>query len=331
MRADIGRLLAGQDVMARVPAAAATIPVGANDATVLTASPTTVLSADTGTQSGVATRALEPVRKRNLTPLWATLIALAVIAAGVGIFLLLNPANQVQMVTVPSLLDRTAPEANQMLKDLELVPRQVEIQGNDDLTVGRVISQQVAAETSVPVGTVVEYEVNVGPEKELIPTGLIGTNYEEAVKQLTDLGFLNVTSEVDPNEPLTARADEVTAVTPAEGATVTLNTPIVVHYATGESPVPNFTGLDQESAEDAANEAGFTKVVFVTEPSDATEGTVISQEPGRGQVVPRTTTIRLTLAGPMPVTPSPTPTPTQTPSPSPTPTTSEEPDGEPTG
>jgi len=333
MRADIGRLLAGQDVIARVPVAAAAIPLGTNDATVLTASPTTLLSADTGTQSGVATRALEPVRKRNLTPLWATLIALAVIAGGVGIFMLLNPANQVKMVTVPSLLDTTPPQANQMLTDLELVPKQVEIQGNDDLTVGRVISQQVAAETSVPVGTIVEYGVNVGPVKELIPTGLIGTNYEEAVKELTDLGFLEVTSEVDPNEPLTAKADEVTAVTPAEGATVTLNTPIVVHYATGESPVPNFNGLDQESAEDAANQAGFTKVVFVTEPSDDTEGTVISQEPGRGQVVPRTTTIRLTLAGPMPATPTPTPSPSPsaTPSPSPSPTTEEAPDGEPTG
>ena len=46
-------------------------------------------------------------------------------------------------------------------------------------------------------------------------------------------------------------------------------------------------------------------VDFTTVPSEQTEGTVISQKPGVGQVVPRTTRIKLTLAGPMPVTPTP--------------------------
>ena len=316
MRADIGRLLAGQDVVARLPrtataAAAATTLAAAP--TVIASPPTSVLNEDTAPQPGVASRALEPAPKRNLMPLWASLIALAVIGLGVGVFFLLNPGNQVRTVTVPNLLDLTPARAVEVLEELELVPRQVPFQGADDNTVGRVIGQRPSAESPVEVGSVVEFEVNVGPEKATIPTGLLGRPYEDVVQELKDLGFTSVTAEPDANEPLTAQADEVTAVNPAEGAQIALNVPIVVSYASGESPVPNFTGLDQESAEDAATMAGFTKLRFTTEPSDATEGTVISQSPGRGKVVKRTTTIRLVLAGPQPVEPTPTATPTPTP------------------
>ncbi|MCA0252454.1 MAG: Stk1 family PASTA domain-containing Ser/Thr kinase [Actinobacteria bacterium] len=300
MRADIGRLLAGQDVVARVPRPTAAFPVGANEPTIVAAAPTSVLSADTGTQTGTATRALEPTRQRNLTPLWATLISLAVIAAAVGVFLLLNPMGQPTMVKVPSLTGMTAARATEELEQLELVPKSFEVEGKDDGTIGQVINQRTQAETPVPVGTVIEFEVNIGPVKKTIPTGLMGQPYEDVVQILEDLNF-TVNVDVDPNEPLTAVADEVTYLNPAEGASIELSKPITVLYATGESPVPNFRGLDEESAADEAERNGF-QVSFKTEPSEETEGTVISQKPGVGQVVPRTTRIKLVLAGPMPVT-----------------------------
>ncbi len=327
MRADIGRLLAGQDVVARAPRvvpAPATATLAAAP-TVVASPATSVLNEETATQPGTATRALAPAPRRNLMPLWTSLIALAVIALGIGVFFMLNPGNQVRMVVVPNLVDLTPARAAEVLDELELIPRPIEWRGPDDATVGRVVTQRPSAEMSVEVGSTVEFEVNVGPVKESIPTGLLGRPYQEVVEQLKEIGFSNVTSEQDPNEPLTAQAGEVTGVSPAEGAPVALDTPIVVSFATGESPVPNFTGLDQESAEEAAALAGFTRLRFTTEPSEATEGTVISQTPGCGQVVKRTTTIRIVLAGPMPEPPPTTPPPTTAP-----PTPTESPTSEPT-
>jgi serine/threonine-protein kinase len=299
MRADIGRLLAGQDVIARVPRPTAPLP-GAADPTVLVASPTSALSSDTGTQTGAATRALEPVPRRSLAPLWISLGTIAVILAGVGIFLLMNPLDQPKLVEVPSLINMTAARATEELERLELAANVNRVPGDDDDTKDLVIRQETPAGTPVPIGTVITFDVNVGPVTEMIPVGLIGQPYDEVVEQLKDLGFTAVNADVDPNEPITAEADAVTQVNPAEGAEVALDTPVKVLYATGESVVPNFRSLDEESATQLARDSGFPEVTFTTEPSDQTEGTVISQNPGVGQVVPRTTRIRLVLASPLP-------------------------------
>lgn len=318
MRADIGRLLSGQDVLARPPRPTAAMPAGAADPTVLVATPNG-LSSDTGTQTGTATRALEPVRKRNLVPLWATLGTLAVILAGVGIFLLLNPLGQPTMVKVPSLTGMTAARATEELEKLELVPKLEEVAGKDDGTVGQVISQRTPADTPVEIGTEVWFEVNVGPVTQVIPTGLLGRPYDEVRAQLEALHF-TVNVDVDPNEPLDAVADEVTSVNPAEGAEIELNQPITLLYATGESAVPNFRGLDQDDAIAMADKQGFRNVAFDTEPSAETEGTVIRQRPGVGEIVARTTRIRLVLAGPMPTPPVTTPPVTTPPVTTPPPT-----------
>lgn len=310
MRADIGRLLNGQDVIARVPRP---VPVpGASDPTVLVASPTSLLSSDTGTQTGAATRALEPAPRRSLVPLWTTLGALAVILAGVGIFLLLNPLNQPTMVKVPSLQGMTGVRAAAELEQLQLIPKPNQVQGPDDGTIGQVIGQGIPADTPVAIGTEVSFDVNVGPVKKLIPTGLLGRPYLEVVSQLTGLGF-TVNADVDPNEPLTATADQVTSVTPGEGETIPASTPITVLYATGESVVPNFRTLSQEDAQAAADQNGFPNVTITLKPSEELEGTVIAQEPGAGKIVPRTTRIKLTVATAMPSPPPTTPPPTTAP------------------
>ena len=295
MRADIGRLLAGRDVIARPPRPTAALP-GASDPTVLVASPTSVLSSDTGTQTGAATRALEPVPRRNRTPLWISLGTIAAILAGIGIFLLLNPLDQPKLVTVPSLINMTAARASEELEKLELVAKVNQVPGNDDDTKGLVTRQETPAGSSVPIGTEIAFDVNVGPLTGQVPSGLVGQPYQDVVEQLKELGFTAVNADVDPNEPVTAVADAVTSVNPVEGAEVALDTPIKVLYATGESMVPNFTGMTEDQAMAEADRSGFRDVRTSSEPSDATPGTVISQKPTRGEVVSRTTRIQLVFA-----------------------------------
>jgi len=158
--------------------------------------------------------------------------------------------------------------------------------------------------------------VNIGPTKGVIPA-VAGLDYHDAVKTLNASGFTNVTALAATSEPMSAKADEVTAVDPAEGASVTLDTPIKVFYATGLGEVPNFRGLTREEAVQTAKNAGFTKLSFTEAESSMPAGQVFDQNPGAGSNVKRTTTIRLVLAKAAPTapptTPSPSPSPTGTP------------------
>lgn len=307
MRADIGRLLAGQEVTARVPAP---VPVGVG-AGPSPSDATTVLG---GGEPHTASHAYEPIQPpRRRWGLLAFLVALIVVAAGVGVYYLVN-ANRVETVAVPWVVDRLKGDAEAALIQAKLQPRVVPVTGPDDTSVGRVTKQSLF-DTTVQVGTEVVITVNVGPTKGEIPQ-LIGMDKDDAVRTLNDNGFTNVATLADENEPVTAKADEVTRVVPADGASVTLDTPITVYYARGYGEVPNFRGLTREEAIQTGKNNGFTKFDFKEAPSNMPVGTVFEQDPGAGSNVKRTTTIRLTLAKPMPTveptTPSPTPSVTPT-------------------
>ena len=173
------------------------------------------------------------------------------------------------------------------------------------------------ANTKVPVGTEVVIEVNVGPQKQTIPSGLTGQQLSEVQRILSEAGFTSVTPAEDPNEPLTAAPNEVTSVNPVEGNSVPLTTEIVVYYAVGKSIVPNMRGISEQEARDLAAASGFKKIKVITQESTATPGTIIDQTPGVGSSVKRTTTITLVKAVAPPVvtpTESASPTASETPS-----------------
>ncbi|HEY3339198.1 MAG TPA: Stk1 family PASTA domain-containing Ser/Thr kinase [Propionicimonas sp.] len=313
MRADITRLLAGQEVTARAPAAAIPVPVGAS--ALATASrgsePTTVLAAD---EHHTASRVYETAKPRRRWGLLAFILALILAAGGIGAFYLFQ-ASQVETVDVPWVVDRREAEAIDALMQAKLQPRVQQVTGPDDTTKGRVTKQSVF-DKKVQIGTEVIITVNIGPTKGVIPA-VAGLDYRDAVKMLNANGFTNVTPLPATSEPVSAKADEVTSVDPAEGASVTLDTPIKVYYATGMGVVPRLTGLSEEDARRVAKNAGFSKITIEKVESPTQVGLVIEQNPAVGSNVKRTTSILLRVAiamptPPPPTTPSPTPSPTAT-------------------
>jgi serine/threonine-protein kinase len=308
MRADIGRLLAGQEVLAKPPLEPV-VP------TAIAPSETTQVLATEDTGHGM--RAIEPPRNRHVG-LIAFLAALVVLAAGVAAFMVWRSSNA-DLVSVPSVTRRLQVDAQRMLEDAKLVARVVEVPGPDDQTKGLVIAQDPQAGAQVPAGSTVTLSVNSGPSKATIPD-VTGQKIDSAVQQLRDLGFTNVTPTPDPSEPLDAEAKTVTKVNPTIGTSVTIETPITVYYATGKSDVPNLFGLTRQAATDTANRAGFTNLKFSEDESTATPGTVIKQDPPVPSNVLRTTQIKIIIAKPpSPPTSSPSPTPDETPaSPGPT-------------
>lgn len=307
MSADISRLLAGQDIMAQpLPATMVATAVGmpaATEATALlrTASPVHPGPLETDPDEE------KPERKRRIG-LIAFLVALAVVAAGTGIFLAWHAAVGGESATVPSVLYRSPSEATQLLTDAHLVAKVVSFTGPDDGTRNQVINQDPKPNAQVPINTEVTITVNTGPNKATIPFGLKGQKADSVVSQLHKLGFKNVTKSVDPNEDVSAKSDDVTSITPAEGSTLAVDTPITVFYATGKSPVPNFRGYDQAQAEQAASEAGFTVAFKQQANPSQTPGVVFKQDPSAGTQLSRSKVITLWIATPATPPPSdPTP------------------------
>ena len=320
MRSDLTRLLAGQQVTARPPVMPVAVPT--SSLTPAPYEPTTVLPSNPPLPSPT-TAALPATTTRSMRRMWPVAVflsALALIAVGFIVYFATLPA-QVQMATVPKVEGRQQADAEFALTDKQLKPVVVPVTGPEDATKGRVTRQSIAEGTSVPLGTEVTIEVNIGPAKGQIPTDLIGANVDDAIAKLASLGFSNTRPIKDPSEPLTAKANEVTNIDPQPGQTVNVDALITVYFATGESAVPNFKGLTQEEAIAQAVEAGFPSPKFTTSESLETPGTVISQNPVLGKVVKRTTVIKLVLAV-APPTPTPPPTtvpPTTTPTPTSTP------------
>jgi len=308
MRADIGRLLAGQEVLARPPAPEPVVP------TAVAPSETTQVLVSEDTGHGM--RAIEPPPRNRHVGLIAFLTALVVVAVGVGLFLAWRGSNA-DVVSVPDVTRRLPVDASRMLEDAKLVARVVQVAGPDDQTKGLVTKQDPGPRAQVPAGSTVTLEVNAGPTRATIPD-LNGQKLDDAVQQLNQLGFTNVNRLADPNEPVDAEANTVTSINPSIGSSVTIDTPVTVYYATGKSDVPNLRGLTEAQAKDAAKQAGFTNLKFVTaETTEAPAGQVFKQDPAMGTSLARTAKITLWVAA-TPTPPSPSPTPSESPTSEPT-------------
>ncbi len=293
MRADIGRLLAGQEVLAKPVVLEPVLPTA-----VAPSETTQVLATD---DTGHGMRAIESPRNRHVG-LIAFLTALVVVAVGVGVFLAWRASNG-DVVTVPSVTRLLPVDAQRRLEDSKLVARIVQVAGPDDQTKNLVLTQDPSAGAQVPAGSTVTLQVNAGPTRATIPD-LQGQKLDDAVQQLRQLGFTDINRLADPNEPLDAEANTVTSVNPSIGTSVTIDSAVTVYYATGKSDVPNLLGLTEDKAREAAKRAGFTNLKFTpVATTEAPAGQVFKQDPTMGTSVLRTSQIKLSVA----MTPSPPP------------------------
>ncbi len=310
MRDDINRLLAGHAVKATAP-----VPVGAVDATrVLPTTSLTPGSATSAIEETTPQRAIEEPTRRGAW-IWGMIAFLLVLGVGYGAYLFFNPDARTQTVAVPNVFDQRQDVAEQAITQAQLRSKVVEVAGADDGTLGRVIAQDPIGGVKVPVGSTVTLQVNIGPKKATIPTNLVGKSVSDAKNDLKDLGFTNVDSTVDSSS--TAKANSVLRVDPSPGATVTLDTPIMLYYAPGSGTVPNFYGQSQDAAQAQADRAGLKVDFSSQESNEQPAGHVFKQTPSAGSEIKRSQTIELVLAKTPPTTPPPsaTPTPTVTKSP----------------
>jgi len=324
MKADITRLLAGQQTDAQqatavVPIGAATVAANAyDDPTRVAGSPAEVPPA--GIEEDLEEE--EPEKSRvGLAILIGALIVVALGLGGWALYRMLSPTT-VETVAVPSVVGYTEQQARDQLTERKLLV-EVKKENGEEGTKGAITAQDPAANTEVNVGTTVTLTLNEGPKSGTLPNDLVGQDVKDVKSTLKDLKFTNVKTVAAKSEDPGTNPGEVTSVSPKEGTTIPLDSKITVKYATGKSEVPNFEGLSRGAAIRESKGAGFGEPAFTERESSQPAGTVIAQNPQAGATVDRDTTIRLTLAvqSPPPTNP-PTTNPPTTKPPTEPPTTS---------
>jgi eukaryotic-like serine/threonine-protein kinase len=329
MRADITRLLSGEQTTAQrttavVPMAAGAMAANAYDTPTNVAGPPTVLPPEDLEEGEYEEE--EPQKSRvGLAILIAALIVLALGLGGWALYRVLNPADTVAKVEVPSVLGYNEQQARDQLSARNL---QVEVKKTnaDEESKGTITAQDPVGGTEVAENSTVTITLNEGPKTGTIPDDLVGQDVDEVEKALDDLKFSNVSTVAAKSEDPDTQPGEVISISPKEGSSVPLDSKITVRYATGKSEVPNFEGLTRTAAIREARNAGFGEPQFSERESSKPAGTVIAQNPDAGATVDRDTRIQLTLATEPPPPPPPTTEPptepptTTTTQPTPTPT-----------
>ena len=194
----------------------------------------------------------------------------------------------VEEVEVPSLVGKTAEEAQQLLDKAGLLGNASE--EANDADEGTVFEQTQQAGSKVEVGSTVSYKVSTGPSTVTVPD-VRGYDEATAQKMLADEGLsYSSTSTYDDS------MGEGNVISYSPGGQVAPGTTIQLVISLGPEPVktdtvPNVTGSSQSSAKSALQNAGFQVSVQTQSSSSVPEGQVISYSPSGTQELGTTVTI----------------------------------------
>jgi serine/threonine-protein kinase len=205
-----------------------------------------------------------------------------------------------QTVQVPSVKGMQLADAEKSLQAKGL-GWTTEEQPSEDVSKGRIASQDPAPGAAVGSGTKVKLVVSTGSSKLSVPD-VTNKSLDDARKQLTAMGLTpgSVQQKDDPN----VQKGFVISTDPQQGTSVNQGDTVNLVVSTGNVYVPDETGQKLAEARSALKKLGLdVKVNDQPTTSDKPAGTVVFQD-YRNVAVPQGTTVTLTIsAGPTPTTP----------------------------
>ena len=197
-----------------------------------------------------------------------------------------------QLVTMPTLVGLTPSAASTVLE-----PDGVTLQVTGEnfsaaVPKGAIVSTEPSAGSQIKRGETVSAVTSAGPQMVDIPN-LVGKKQSKAESNLRALGFPFTVSEEFSDSVATGR---VISNSPKSGKSVPVGTDVSFVVSKGPPPVtvPNVVGSGQDSAVAQLRALGLRPVVSNQLPV-VVIGRVYSQDPGPGTVVPKGTTINLTV------------------------------------
>ncbi len=205
-----------------------------------------------------------------------------------------------ETVTVPRVVELSRDEAQQAINRVRLEVGQVDQRASEHQA-GTVLEQNPGPGVRVPVGSPVHLVLAV---QELVPVpGLVGLSRDEARRRLEtgrlSLGELSErASETDVGSVLEQR--------PRAGQRVPAGSPVhlVVAVQVQEMvAVPDLSGLDLEQVRTLLAQHRLQLGGPQQQKSKLKAGTILSQKPAPGSMIPIGSEVHLVIASPLPVTP----------------------------
>jgi eukaryotic-like serine/threonine-protein kinase len=224
----------------------------------------------------------EWVERRRPPWRWIIIALLAAAVAGLVAFALTRPSH----VSVPDVIGQDVDAATQVLdsKGFEVAIKAVP---------SGAPRNQVVEQDPIPTdrgggkaeeGSTVTLSVSSGPAIVAVPD-VAGLSLRDATTRLEKAGF-KVTSRDEFSN--TVPKGQAIATEPAAGTQLSTSqvVTVVVSRGTNQVEVPDVTGLDDQAALAALQNAGLSGVL-VQRDSTEPEGTVLNQSPGAGKLVAR--------------------------------------------
>jgi beta-lactam-binding protein with PASTA domain len=231
-----------------------------------------------------------PPPRRRWPVIAGILVLLIAIAAAAFVFLTGDEANA---VTIPPVQGQTAAQAEQTLRGLglEVDVRQVT---DPSMEVGRVIDTDPAAGEEAHEGDTVILRVSSGPGDVAVPD-VVGQSEGDATAALRAEDF-----GVKVEQSASDSVDEglVISQRPGAGEQAQKGSDVTIVVSTGpeQVTVPGLRGVDQATAEGRIRAAGLEVGSVTFQPSEATEGTVIAQDPAATAKVDPGTRVNIVIA-----------------------------------
>ena len=224
----------------------------------------------------------------------------------VQVWVSMGPEAEALNPQLDRLVGRPREDAINYISAFNLRPL-VQEEHHETIKAGMVIRAE-AAETDkvLEEGDTILLFVSLGKEVKtaLVPDGLVGEQYTDAVTILKNNGFEKVTPK---EEASLEEKGTVTRISVTPGAELDVTTEIILYYSSGEviEHMPNVVGLSEDLARETLDAKGFKNISVQEEYSETVAaGKVIRSNIVEGDRVDVTTRIILTLSkGPEPTEP----------------------------
>ena len=231
----------------------------------------------------------EPPHERRAWPWLALLLVLLLAGAGVAAYLLTRPVK----VIVPPVAGQQFSTAQTQLQNASFAVSEVQL--TSPQKAGTVIKQVPLAGTKAKEGSTVALTVSSGPGNTTVPT-VIGETVAQA-KTNIESQSLKVGS-VQHQSSTAFAAGRVIDSSPSAGTSVPVGSKVTLIVSTGPPAVqvPDVTSEDVGQAKATLEGRGFNVRTTDEVTSAAAPGTVISQDPGGGALVPNGSDVTLVVA-----------------------------------
>jgi eukaryotic-like serine/threonine-protein kinase len=231
-----------------------------------------------------------PPRRRRRTPWWGwALIVLALLLAGLAVFLLTRPHE----VTVPRVVGRDVQSATTAIQSRGLDVRVVRAASGKPID--QVFGQDPRGGARVEKGSTVVLRVSGGPATVPVPQ-VAGMTVDQATGALADAGLVldRVVKRANDSVP----AGSVIRSSPPVGKSVPKGSGVTLAVSSGPAQiaVPDVRGLPEGDARKQLEAKGFKVTSSKQDSTDKPAGTVLSQSPAAGDQAAPGATIALVVA-----------------------------------